>query len=322
MRVLVTGGAGYIGSHMVACLLREGHHVAVVDALLSGRREAVPTTVPFLQANIAETDRVAAFLDQEGIEAILHFASRIQVGESVTNPRLYYQDNLGASIALAEAALRVGIQKFIFSSSAAVYGIPDACPIPETHPTRPINPYGHSKLAIEEMLASYDSAYGLRSVSLRYFNAAGALRGSGLGECHEPETHLIPLVLDVALGKRPKARVFGVDYPTADGSCVRDYIHVVDLVEAHLAALDYLGRGGKSAALNLGTGQGHSVKEVIRTCEEVTKRTIPAEIAPRREGDPPMLVASPDRARQVLGWNAKRSSLKDIVEDAWAWQAR
>jgi UDP-glucose 4-epimerase len=317
MRILVTGGAGYIGSHTVALLRRRGVPVVVVDNLSSGHCEAVPRDVPLLVADVGDREAVTAFLREHEIDGIIHFAARIQVGESVANPRLYYAGNIGATIQLLDAALDCGVERFILSSTAAVYGTPTEVPIVEEHPQKPINPYGETKLAIEKMLASYDHAYGMKYAALRYFNAAGADRESGLGERHDPETHLIPIVLQAALGERTHITVYGRDYDTKDGTCVRDYIHVNDLATAHVAALEHLERGGESGAFNLGTGHGYSVAEVIAVAERVTGRRIPVEYGERRAGDPPVLVASPARAEAVLGWKPTRSSLDSIVEDAW-----
>ena len=314
MNVMVTGGAGYIGSHMVRALLGAGHRVVVLDDLSSGHLDAISPGATFVCADV-RAEAVAETLSKHEIEAVLHFASRIQVGESVTDPRLYFRDNLAAAVTLLERVLDAKVKTFVLSSTAAVYGDPMRTPLDEDHPTVPVNPYGETKLAIERMLASYGRAYGLRYVALRYFNAAGA--EPGLAERHHPETHLIPLVLDAALGRRASITVFGDDYPTPDGTCVRDYVHVKDLADAHLAALHHLERGGVSGAFNLGTGQGHSVREVIEVSKEVTGLAIPFVMGARREGDPPTLVAAADRARSVLGWEPKCSSLPRIVEDAW-----
>ena len=322
MRILATGGAGYIGSHMVRTLTRAGHDVVVVDDLSAGHREAVPDGVPFVQADVGDRERVSAVLREHRVEGVLHFASRIQVGESVAMPRLYYRSNLAASIALVESALDEGVRFFVLSSTAAVYGDPVTALIDEEHPTVPVNPYGEIKLATERMLAACSRAYGLRYAALRYFNAAGADPLSpGLGERHSPETHLIPIVLEAALGARPHVTVFGTDYDTPDGTCVRDYIHVSDLCDAHLAALAHLARGGESSAFNLGTGVGHSVSEVIETVRRVSGREVPVEVGPRRAGDPPTLVASCQRAARVLGWRAERPSLERIVKDAWTFHS-
>lgn len=315
MNVLVTGGAGYIGSHMVRALVGAGHRVVVIDDLSTGHADALERGVDFVHADVRARDIVTRVLETRSVETIFHFASRIQVGESVVEPRLYYRDNLGAAVELLERALDAKVPYFILSSTAAVYGSPEHTPIEEGHPTEPVNPYGETKLAIEKMLASYRHAYGLSYAALRYFNAAGA--EPGLAERHDPETHLIPLVLDAVLGRRPKITVFGDDYPTPDGTCIRDYVHVTDLADAHLAALVHLTRGGESGAFNLGTGRGHSVREVIDAARRITGREIPTALGARREGDPPVLVASADRAKKVLGWEATRSSLDRIVADAW-----
>jgi UDP-glucose 4-epimerase len=308
---------------MVCTLRRAGHHVVVVDDLSGGHREAVPADVPFVRADVADSAKVTAALREHRIGAVLHFASKIQVGESVVAPRLYYTGNLAASIALLESALEAGVQHFILSSTAAVYGAPTSIPIEEDHPANPVNPYGETKLATERMLAAYSRAYGLRYAALRYFNAAGADPDAPeLGERHSPETHLIPIILEAALGVRPHVTVFGADYPTPDGTCLRDYVHVLDLCDAHLAALEYLAGGGESSAFNLGTGRGQSVKEVVETAQRVSGRPVPVVYGPRRAGDPPALVASCARAERVLGWRARRSSIDQIVANAWAFHSR
>lgn len=317
MAVLVTGGAGFIGSHMVACLRDAGRDVVVIDDLSSGHREHVPSGVPFVRADIADVASVGGTLARYSVDAVVHFAGQIQVGESVADPIRYWRNNVCGSVALVETVLAAGIRTFIFSSTAAVYGTPERTPIVETDPTLPINPYGETKLAIERLLAACSPAYGLRWAALRYFNAAGANTALGLEERHSPETHLVPLVLDAALGRRDAITVFGRDYPTPDGTCIRDYIHVEDLAEAHLRALGYLERGGASGAFNLGTGVGHSVDEVIATCRAVTGREIPVRAGPRRDGDPASLVASPARAKEHFAWEPTRSSLERIVQDAW-----
>ena len=317
MRVLVTGGAGYIGSHMALVLRRAGHQVVVVDDLSAGHRDAVPADAVFVEADVADRARMGEVLRVHGVEAILHFAARIQVGESVSDPRRYYQGNVAASIALLDSALDAGVKRFVLSSTAAVYGEPVRVPIDEQHPTSPINPYGDTKLAMERMLAAYGHAYGLRWAALRYFNAAGADVEAGLDERHDPETHLVPIVVDVALGRRDAVTVFGNDYDTPDGTCVRDYIHVLDLCEAHLVALEHLASGGEGGAFNLGTGEGQSVAQVIDVVRSVSGREVRVVQGPRRVGDPPRLVASPERAARVLGWRAKRVRLEDIVRDLW-----
>ena len=318
MRVLVTGGAGYIGSHMVRTLVRAKHDVLVVDDLSAGHADALPSSgIRFVQASVSDGPRILAAMRDHGTEAMLHFASRIQVGESVVDPRKYYTGNLAAAVSLFESALDAGVKLAVLSSTAAVYGNPLRVPIDEEHPTSPINPYGETKLAIERMLGSYGRAYGLRWAALRYFNAAGADTEARLDERHDPETHLIPIVLDAALGRRDHVTVFGEDYETPDGTCIRDYVHVIDLCEAHLAALEHLQRGGESGPINLGTGAGHSVAEMIDVARRVTGRTIRVEKGPRRAGDPPRLVAAVERAARVLGWRAQRATLEQIVRDAW-----
>lgn len=321
MRLLVTGGAGYVGSHMVKTLVDGGHDVVVLDDLSTGHREAVSPRARFVEGDIARTEDVRALLADERIEAVLHFAAKIRVEESVSDPRLYWDRNLAATLALLDAVLAKPVP-FVFSSTAAVYGAPDQVPIDEDDPKRPSSPYGDTKLAIELALAAYGRAYRLPWVALRYFNAAGAEPGAGLGERHEPETHLIPLVLRAASGKRPSVSVFGTSLPTPDGSCVRDYVHVGDLCEGHLAALAYLARGGEAGAFNLGTGRGYSVREVIASARRISGRPIEVVEAPPRAGDPPALVAKVDRAAKVLGWRAQRSDLDAIIADAWAFELR
>lgn len=321
MRVLVTGGAGYIGSHMVKTLLDRGHEVVVLDDLSTGHRDAVNPAARFVEGDIAKTDDVRGLLRDERVEAVMHFAAKIRVEESVTDPRLYWNRNLVATLGLVDAVLDRPVP-FVFSSTAAVYGTPESSPIDEDHPKKPVSPYGDTKLAIELALAAYGHAFRLPWMALRYFNAAGADPSSGLGERHEPESHLIPIVLEAALGKRASVALYGTDWPTTDGSCVRDYVHVLDLCDAHLAALEHLVRGGESSALNLGTGRGHSVKEVIASASRVSGRSIVVKEAPRRAGDPAELVAKVDRAAKILGWKAQRANLDVIVGDAWTFASR
>ncbi len=319
-RFLVTGGAGYIGSHMVRHLLDSGHEVIVFDDLSTGHRDLVPEEAGLVRGSLLDSSALATLFATHGpFTAVFHFAARSLVGESVAEPLRYWRDNLGGTLALVEAMIEAGVDRLIFSSTAAVYGVPEEVPIREDTPTRPINPYGETKLAIETMLQAAHRAHGLRSVSLRYFNAAGAHKSGAIGERHEPETHLIPNVLKAALGMAPAIRIFGTDYDTPDGTCVRDYVHVVDLVAAHAQALDHLERHDGAAVFNLGSARGFSVREVVETARRVTGRTIPAEEAPRRAGDPPVLVADSSRARTVLGWNPSRSDLDRIITDAWAW---
>jgi UDP-glucose-4-epimerase GalE len=319
--ILVTGGAGYIGSHACKALARAGHRPVVYDNLSRGHRHAVRWG-PLVEGDIADRSRLGAALADHRVAAVMHFAAYAYVGESVSDPSLYYRNNLCGTLALLDAMREAGVGEIVFSSTCATYGTPDAVPIGETAPQRPVNPYGETKLAIERALHWYGQAYGVRSASLRYFNAAGADRDGEIGETHEPETHLVPLVLQAALGRRPAIEVYGTDYPTPDGTAIRDYIHVDDLADAHLRALERLRAGGGSLALNLGTGQGHSVREVIATAEAVSGRKIPVRNAPRRAGDPPALVADPGAAEKTLGWRAQYSGLDTIIRTALAWHAR
>ena len=316
MKLLVTGGAGYIGSVVAAQLLEAGHEVTVLDDLSTGHADAVPPGARFERCSITEAGPVL----ERGFDAVLHFAAKSLVGESVADPAKYWTSNLGGTLALLEAMRRAGVGRIVFSSTAATYGEPERCPIEETDPTRPTNPYGASKLAIDTALTTFAGLYGLGAVSLRYFNVAGAYTaadGRVYRERHDTETHLIPNVLAVARGERPAVRIFGDDYPTPDGTCIRDYIHVADLARAHLLALDAC-TPGRHEIYNLGNGSGFSVKEVIEVCREVTGHPIPAETAPRRPGDPAILVASSERIQRELGWSPEHPSLKTIVADAWA----
>ncbi|MEJ5211030.1 MAG: UDP-glucose 4-epimerase GalE [Burkholderiales bacterium] len=319
--VLVVGGAGYIGSHMVAELLARGCRVTTFDNLSTGHRDAV-LGGEFIQGDLADRAALDALFQSRRFDAVMHFASFIQVGESVREPAKYYANNVTNTLNLLDAMVAHGVGRFIFSSSAAVYGNPLAVPIAEDHPRQPINPYGRTKAMVEDILADYDRAYGLRSVCLRYFNAAGADPAGRLGERHEPETHLIPLVLRAAAGRLPHISVFGRDYDTPDGTCIRDYVHVADLAAAHWLALEYLLAGGGSTAFNLGNGAGFSVAEVIATAERVTGRAIPVQDAPRRPGDPPRLVADATRAREVLGWRPRHEALATLIAHAWQLECR
>ncbi len=321
MTILVAGGAGYIGSHTVKELVREGFQVLVLDNFSSGRPELVGA-VPHVKADLRDREALRQVFQKNEIGAVLHFASLIQVGESYLDPRKYYTHNLETSLNLFDAMLEAGTKALIFSSTAAVYGEPLETPIPESHPTRPANPYGRAKLMVEDILRDYERAHGLRSISLRYFNAAGAALDGTTGEGHDPETHLIPNVLLSVLGKRPRLQVFGGDFPTPDGTALRDYIHVTDLAAAHVLALKSLLADGAGDVINLGTEIGHSVLEVIRMAEKVTGRRVPYDIAPRRQGDVAVLLASKARAEKVLGWKTRLSSLETIVESAWNWHRK
>lgn len=312
MRLLVTGGAGYVGSVTTAVLLEAGHTVTVLDDLSTGHRDAVPAGAAFVRADVTHADQVLAAA--QPYDGVLHFAARSLVGDSVTDPAQYWHANVGGTLALLDAVRAHRVPRLVFSSTAAVYGDPETLPIPESAPTRPTNPYGASKLAVDQMIASYARAYGLAAVSLRYFNVAGA--HAGLGERHARETHLIPLVLQVAQGLREHIDVYGTDWPTPDGTCIRDYIHVADLARAHLLALD-ASVPGRHEICNLGNGIGFSVREVIETARRVTGHPIPAVDAPRRAGDPAVLVASADRARDVLGWKPEYPDLTRVITDAW-----
>lgn len=317
MRILVTGGAGYIGSHTVKRLLAQGHTVTVFDNLGEGHRPAVPANA-LVVGDLADVDLLDQTLLANRIEAVVHFAASAYVGESVKDPGKYYRNNLVNSLGLLDRVRRHKITRFVFSSTCATYGIPTKVPITEDEKQLPINPYGNTKLCFEKALSDYSHAYGIGSVALRYFNASGAAEDGSIGEDHDPETHLIPLVLQVALGQRPHIEVFGTDYPTPDGTCIRDYIHVDDLAEAHILALDQ-GKPGEMRAFNVGIGTGSSVTEVIRTAEDVTGKTIAVKHGPRREGDPPVLVADSSKIRRELGWKPRFTELRPILESAWRW---
>jgi UDP-glucose-4-epimerase GalE len=318
MIVLVVGGAGYIGSHAARVLRRQGHEVVIYDNLSTGHA-FLAQEFDLVQGDIADSARLSAAMRRA--DAVMHFAAHASVAESVENPRKYFRNNVEGGLTLLNTCLDCGVQRFIFSSTCAVYGVPSKVPISEDNPRQPMNPYGVSKLFFERALEDYDRAYGLRFASLRYFNAAGADESGEIGELHDPETHLIPSALLAVKGKRAELELFGTDYPTPDGTCIRDYIHVNDLAEAHVLALKYLADGGDSVALNLGTGHGYSVKEVLDKVEEVTGREVPKRVAARRAGDPPVLVADPRRAEHLLRWKATRS-LDGIVSTAWKWMQR
>jgi UDP-arabinose 4-epimerase len=320
-QVLVTGGAGYIGSHACKALARAGHIPLTYDNLSRGFRHAVRWG-PLVEGDIADRGAVAAALRAHNVSTVMHFAAFAYVGESTGDPALYYRNNVTGTLALLDAMRETGVDRIVFSSSCATYGLPDSVPIRETMVQRPVNPYGETKLAIERVLHWYGEAYGLRSVSLRYFNAAGADRDGQIGEEHEPETHLIPLVLRAALGAGTPVAIFGTDYPTPDGSAVRDYIHVEDLAAAHVRALEYLEGGGTSAAVNIATGRGYSVREIIAAVAAAVGHPVPCSEAPRRSGDPPTLVADPGRAEVLLGWRPQYSDLDTIIRTALAWARR
>ena len=318
MAVLVTGGAGYIGSVTVDLLRARGEDVVVLDDVARGHRSAVDAEVPFYEGRTGDRALVARILGAHAIDACIHFAALAYVGESVEEPARYYANNVVEGLALIETLVGAGVRRSVFSSTCATYGEPEQVPIPESHAQWPVNPYGWSKLMIERVLHDFDRAAGLRFVALRYFNAAGAT--AKRGEHHVPETHLIPLILDVAAGRRPHISIFGTDYPTPDGTAVRDYIHVTDLATAHLQALTYLRGGGTSECINLGTGQGHSVLEVIESAQRVTGRPIDARREGRRAGDPARLIAVSEKAKRVLGWEPGLGALPTIIGSAWEWK--
>jgi UDP-glucose 4-epimerase len=318
MSVLVTGGAGYIGSVAVEMLLDAGHSVAVYDNLVKGHRGAVDSRARFIEGDLADLMLLEKTLSDNKVDAVMHFAAHSLVGESMENPAKYFDNNVSTGLTLLEAMGRTGVKIMVFSSSCATYGMPQGDYLRETDPQDPINPYGESKLLYERMLRWFGELKGLKYISLRYFNAAGA--SEKFGEVHDPETHVIPLVLQVALGQRQQVEIFGEDYPTPDGTAIRDYIHVIDLAKAHLLALNWLAEGGESGAFNLGNGSGFSVKEVIETARKVTGHAIPAKIGPRRPGDPPRLVASSEGGiKTKLGWQPKYPDLVDIIKTAWDW---
>ncbi len=320
MKVLVTGGAGYVGSHAVKQLVAAGHDVLVLDNMVYGHKGAVEAG-RLLVGDLSDRPMVEKLLTDNQIEAVMHFAAYAFVGESVTDPAKYYQNNIVGTLSLLDAMRATGVKKLVFSSTCATYGTPQVVPIPEDHPQAPINPYGFTKLVIEEAMKDYRHAYGLSYAALRYFNASGAAADGSIGEDHQPETHLIPLVLQVALGQREHISIFGTDYDTPDGTCIRDYIHVDDLALAHIAAIEKLDEADEPIAIrcNLGTGNGASVREVIAACEAVTGKPIKVVETDRREGDPPMLVADPAGAENILGWRAKMTDIKEIVASAWRW---
>ena len=321
MSILIVGGAGFIGSQTAKAVAAAGLEPVVLDNLVYGHRWAARWG-PLVEGDIGDRALVGRVLSEHRITAVIHFAAYTYVGESVQHPRKYFHNNVTGSLALLDAMVDNGVRDIVFSSTSATYGVPVHVPMTEDHPQRPLNPYGESKLAVERILHWYQGAYGLRYAALRYFNAAGADPDGEIGEDHDPETHLIPLAIGAALGRTPKLQIFGTDYPTPDGTAIRDYIHVADLADAHLRALGRLDQGEKALALNLGTGKGHSVREVVASVEKATGRTVPRVEVGRRAGDPPSLVADASRAEQSLGWRPKYAELDTIVEHAFQWEKR
>jgi len=319
--ILIAGGAGYIGSHANKLLTERGYETVVLDNLVYGHRESVRWG-QFAEADLSDIDQIRAVFRKYPIEAVMHFSAYAYVGESVTDPEKYYYNNVANTLNLLKVMREFKVGYFVFSSTCATYGVPQQTLLTESHPQVPINPYGETKLMVERILRDYSVAYGLNYVALRYFNAAGADVDAEIGEWHQPETHLIPLVLDAALGRREAIDIYGTDYPTPDGTCVRDYIHVTDLSDAHILALEYLKKGGASTAFNLGNGTGFSVRQVIETVEQVTAKKIAVREVPRRPGDPPVLVGSNALARETLGWEPRLHELPVIIETAWKWHQR
>ncbi len=321
MAILICGGAGYIGSHAVAALTEQGEEVVIIDNLMTGHKEAVTGGKLYI-GDLHDQALLDKVFRENTIESVIHFAAFSLVGESIKAPFKYYKNNVGGTLSLLEAMNAHDVKKIVFSSTAATYGEPEKMPIEESDPTSPTNPYGETKLAVEKMLKWAEVAYGMKYIILRYFNVAGAHQSGNIGEAHTVETHLIPIVLQVALGKRDKIMVYGNDYPTLDGTCVRDYIHVMDLVDAHIKALQKLDQTSEGQIYNLGNGEGFSVKQVIKLARAVTGHPIPAEIAPRRPGDPGILIASSKKAKSALGWQAQHEKLEDIIESAWRWHRK
>jgi UDP-glucose 4-epimerase len=319
MKILVTGGAGYVGSACAEQLIKEKHQVVVYDNLSAGHRAAVPGRARFVRGEVGDSEKLGRVLRKYRVEAIMHFAAKALIDESIRNPSAFYANNVSATLTLLDLAAKNKINKFVFSSSAAVYGEPQAVPIREDHPTKPVNAYGETKLAIERALSWYAPAYGIRFVALRYFSASGATKE--IGEDHRPETHLLPRLLDVALDPSKEFVLYGEDYPTADGTCVRDFVHVLDIAQAHILALRKLD-GTKSAIYNVGSGTGYSIRQVVSAVEDVTRRKVNTRVGPRRAGDPAKLAASPAKIRAELGWRTRHSALVDIVRSAWLWKQR
>lgn len=322
MKILVLGGAGYIGSHTVKELIKSGSQVVIVDNLETGYKEAVHPDAQFYQGDIRDRAFMDNVFEKEKIDGVIHFAANSLVGESMSNPLKYYDNNLYGTKVLLDSMVANGVDKIVFSSTAATYGEPKQVPILETDPTEPTNPYGETKLSMEKMMKWTDLAHGVRYVALRYFNACGADASGEIGEAHNPETHLIPLILQVPNGQRDKISIYGDDYNTKDGTCVRDYIHVTDLAQAHILAMKYLIDGRESAIFNLGNGVGFTVKEVIEAARKVTNHPILAEVVSRRSGDPAKLIASSEKAKKILGWNPQHADLEEIIESAWNWHRK
>lgn len=321
MSVLVLGGAGYIGSHAVYQLIDQGESVVIVDNLETGHYEAVHPKATFYEGDIRSFDFLNSVFERESIEAVIHFAANSLVGESMENPLKYFDNNVYGTQVLLQVMVEHHVKKIVFSSSAATYGEPKSVPIIETMPTNPTSTYGETKLTMEKLMKWTEQAHGINYVSLRYFNVAGARETSEIGEDHDPESHLVPIILQTALGQRPYITIFGEDYETADGTCIRDYVHVEDLIDAHRLALGYLRNGGQSNIFNLGSNQGFSVKEMIETARTVTGKEISVKIGPRRAGDPSTLIASSAKAQDILGWNPTRTSITNIISDAWNWHS-
>ncbi|MFX3616175.1 MAG: UDP-glucose 4-epimerase GalE [Sporolactobacillus sp.] len=322
MSILVVGGAGYIGSHTVDRLIEKGYSVVVVDNLMTGHRAAVHPQAAFYEGDIRDKKFLTGVFEKEAIDTVIHFAAFSLVGESMEKPLKYFDNNVGGMIALLEVMKQFDVKRIVFSSTAATYGAPKEVPIHESDPQVPINPYGESKLAMEKIIHWADLAYGIHFVALRYFNVAGAKADGSIGEDHHPETHLIPVVLQVAVGKRPKLTIFGDDYNTPDGTNVRDYVHVVDLADAHILAANYLKDGGQSDCFNLGSATGFSNKQILEAARKATGREIPAELGPRRPGDPDTLIAASDKAREILHWKPKYDDIYEIIRTAWAWHEK
>ncbi|QDA75819.1 UDP-glucose 4-epimerase GalE [Listeria seeligeri] len=319
MSIIVLGGAGYIGSHAVAELVNRGYNVVVVDNLKTGHKEAIHEKAKFYQGDIRDKDFLSSVFDRETVDGVMHFAASSLVGESMEEPLQYLNNNVYGTQILLEVMEQFGVKNIVFSSSAATYGEPEQVPIIESMPTNPKSTYGDTKLIMEKMMKWCDKAYGMKYVALRYFNVAGAKSDGTIGEDHQPESHLVPIILQVALGQREKLAIYGDDYNTPDGTCIRDYVHVEDLIDAHIRSLEYLENGGESNIFNLGSSKGFSVQEILGAARSVTEKTIPAEVVARRAGDPGILIASSDKAKEILGWEPKYTDIKDIIATAWKW---